>query len=134
MPSIFQCTAFKKHIQYLLDQNQKEDFSHMFIYLPSTLGYKEALNEYSEHFHLHLIDVSYEQLKALNVQEGFNPAGLDNCSKQSKITKILYFFMKEAAAASNHNLVRNSNAFLANGRKIDPDFTFSWVNDSYAKM
>ena len=42
--------------------------------------------------------------------------------------------MKEAAAASNHNLVRNSNAFLANGRKIDPDFTFSWVNDSYAKM
>ena len=106
----------------------------MFIYLPSTLGYKEALNEYSEHFHLHLIDVSYEQLKALNVQEGFNLAGLDNCSKQSKITKIFYFFMKEAAAASNHNLVRNSNAFLINRGKIDPDFIFSWVNDSYAEM
>ena len=128
MPNIFQCTAFKKHIQYLLDQNQKEDFSHMFIYLPSTL------NQYSEHVHLHPIDVSYEQLKALNDQEGFNPAGLDNGSKQSKITKTFYSFMKEAAAASNHNLVRNSNAFLRNGRKIDPDFTFSWVNDSYAEM
>ena len=36
--------------------------------------------------------------------------------------------MKEAAAASNHILVRNSNACLTNGGKIDPDFTFSWVN------
>ena len=42
--------------------------------------------------------------------------------------------MKEAAAASNHNLVRNSNAFLRNGRKIDPEFEFSWVNDSYSEM
>lgn len=42
--------------------------------------------------------------------------------------------MKEAAAASNHNLVRNSNAFLINRGKIDPDFIFSWVNDSYAEM
>ena len=31
--------------------------------------------------------------------------------------------MKEAAP--RHNLVRNSNAFLTNGGKIDPDFTFS---------
>ena len=42
--------------------------------------------------------------------------------------------MKEAAAASNHILVRNSNACLTNGGKIDSDFTFSWVNDSYTEM
>ena len=29
--------------------------------------------------------------------------------------------MKVAAGISNHNLVRNSNAFLSNGEKIDPD-------------
>ena len=42
--------------------------------------------------------------------------------------------MKEAAAASDHNLVRNSNAFLTNGEKIDPELGFSWMNDSYSEM
>ena len=41
--------------------------------------------------------------------------------------------MKEVAAASNHNLVRNSNAFITNSGKIDPDFEFSWINNSYAE-
>ena len=78
--------------------------------------------------------MSYEQLKALNGNKDFKPEDLDNSSKRNKITKIFHSFMKEAAAASNHNLVRNSNAFLTNGGKIDPDFTFSWVNDSYSEM
>ena len=81
-----------------------------------------------------LLMLANEQLKALNDQEDFNPADLDHCFKRNKITKTFYSFMKEAAAASNHNLVRNSNAFLINRGKIDPDFTFSWVNDSYAEM
>ena len=41
--------------------------------------------------------------------------------------------MKEAADASNHNFVRNYNAFISNDGKIDPDFEFSWINDSYVK-
>lgn len=41
--------------------------------------------------------------------------------------------MKEAADAFNHNFVRNSNAFISNDGKIDPDFEFSWINDSYVK-
>ena len=41
--------------------------------------------------------------------------------------------MKEAADISNHNLVRNSNAFLSNGEKTDPEYELSWVNDSYVK-
>ena len=41
--------------------------------------------------------------------------------------------MKKAAATSNHNLVRNSNAFLTNAGKIDPEFDFSGVND-YSEM
>ena len=42
--------------------------------------------------------------------------------------------MKEAATASNHNLVPNSNAFLTTGGKIDHEFEFSWVNGSYSQM
>ena len=59
LPNIFQCTAFKKHIQYLLNQNQEKDFSKMFMYLPSTLDRKEELNQWSEHVNLYPIDVRY---------------------------------------------------------------------------
>ena len=106
----------------------------MFLCLPSTLDRKEELNKWSEHVNLHPIDISYEQLRALNGNQNFQPEDLENSSKRNKISKIFYSFMKEAAAASNHNLVRNSNAFLRNGRKIDPEFEFSWVNDSYSEM
>ena len=34
---------------------------------------------------------------------------------------------------SNHNLIKNSNAFFGNGGKINPEFEFSWENDSYIK-
>ena len=134
LPTIFQGTAFKKYIQYLLSQNQQKDFSKKFVYLPSTLDRKEGLNQWSEHVNLHSIDVSYQHLKALNSNEDFQPEDLDNSSKRNKITEIFYSIMKEAAAASNHNLVRNSDAFLRNGGKIDPEFTFFWVNESYSEM
>ena len=39
--------------------------------------------------------------------------------------------MKEVAAALNHNQVKNSNAFISNGEEINPEFKFSWVNDSH---
>ena len=41
LPNIFSCTAFKKHLPFLLDENQnKAKFSNMFFYLPSTLDRK----------------------------------------------------------------------------------------------
>ena len=86
----------------------------MFLYLPSTLDHKEELNQWSEQVNLHPIDVSYEQLRALNGNQDFQPDDLDNSSKRNKITTIFYSFMKEVATASNHNLVRSSNAFFRN--------------------
>ena len=38
LPNIFSCTAFKKCISFLIDQNQNQaKFSEIFLYLPSTL-------------------------------------------------------------------------------------------------
>ena len=96
----------------------------MFMYLPSTLDRNEELNQWYEQVNPHPIEVSYEQLKGLNGNEDFQPEDLNNSSKRNKITRIFHSSMKEAAAALNHNLVRNSNAFLTNGGKIDPEFTF----------
>ena len=132
LPNIFQCTAFKKHMSYLLDQ-KKLQFSKMFMFLSSTLDQKEELNQYLNNVNLHPIDVSYDKLKAYNNHEDFNPPDLDNSSERNKIKKIFYSFMKEATDASNHNLIRNSNAFLSKGGKIVPEFEFSWVNDAFAE-
>lgn len=52
----------------------------------------------------------------------------------NETTLTFYLIMKEVAATSDLNLVRYSNAFLTNGGKIYPDFTFSWVNYSYFEI
>ena len=79
LPNIFQCTAFKKHHGFLLDEDQKKaDFSKMFLYLPSTLDRKEDFLQWKEQVHLHPIDVSYDGLKAINNDRDMNPALLDN--------------------------------------------------------
>ena len=39
--------------------------------------------------------------------------------------------MKDAAEVSNHNLVRNSNAYMSKGGKIDSTVEFSWIDHSY---
>ena len=115
-----------------MDQ-RNQDFSKLFIFLPSTLDRKEELDQYSNNVNLHAIDVSFEQLMKLNDGNGFDSADLDNISKRNKNKKGFYSFMKEAAGIFNHNLVRNSNAFLSNGEKIDPEYELSWVNDSCVK-
>ena len=51
--NIFSCTAFKKHISFLIDQNQdKVKFSKMFLYLPSTLDRKENFLQWKDHIRL----------------------------------------------------------------------------------
>ena len=115
-----------------MDQ-RNQDFSKLFMFLPLTLDRKEELDQYSDNVNLHPIDVSFEQLMKLNDGNGFDSADLDNISKRNKTKKGFYSFMKESADISNHNLVRNSNAFLSNGEKTDPDYELSWVNNSYVK-
>ena len=134
LPNIFQCKAFKKNSAFLVNQNQESlEFSKMFMFSPSTLDRKEDIQQYSCSVNLHPVDVSYDQLKVLNQHEDFDPADLENSSSRNKITKCFYSFMKEVAGISNYNLVRNSNAYMSNGGKIDPDFPFSWVNNSYTE-
>ena len=132
LPNIFYCTAFKKHHGFLLDENQKKaDFSKMFLYLPSTLDRKEDFLQWKEHVHLHPIDASYDDLKALNDDEDVNPALLDHKELRTDVIGGYYKMMKKVAEISNQNLVRNSDAYISNGGKIDRDNEFSWIDDSY---
>ena len=39
--------------------------------------------------------------------------------------------MRKVAEISNHNIVRNSDAYMTNGGQIDRDNEFSWIDNSY---
>ena len=114
LPNIFQCTSFKKHSTFLMTQNQENlKFSKMFMLLASTLDRKEGV-------HLHPVDNSYDRLKSINNNKDFDPSHLDNSVLRKDVTKFFYTIMKKIAGISNHNLIRNSNAFMSKGGKIDP--------------
>ena len=126
IPNIFHCTAFKKHMGYLLDENEKiSNMSHMFLFLPSTLDRKEKIMQ----FHLHPVDVAYNDLKELNGNSDFNPSDLDNKNLRQNLLPLFNKYMKSVAETSNNNLARNSDAYLSSGAKIDPNRDFTWINN-----
>ena len=122
LPNMFSSTAFKKHLNYLFDQNQaKVKSSGMFLY--STLDRKEDF--------LKFIDITLDDLKEITGHKEINPSLLDNKNLRGQVVPGYYKLMKKIADVSNQNLVRNSDAYISNGGKIDPDNEFSWVDDSY---
>ena len=130
IPNIFQCTSFKKHRQYLLNEKATDRLvSSLFLFLPSTLDRKEEFLQYKKSVNLPPIDALYDDLKQLNSNKDFNPAYLEFPNRAS-VTPLFYAYMKKIAETSNNNLVRNSNAFLASNGKIDPTFKFEWVDSS----
>ena len=102
LPNIFSCTAFKKHISFLIDQNQNQaKFSEMFLYLPSTLDRKEAFLQWKEHVHLHPVDLSLDDMKTLTGIKEINPALLDHQNARENIISGYYKLMKKIAEVSN---------------------------------
>ena len=130
IPNIFNCASFKKHRQYLLNEKATNRLaSSLFMFLPSTIDRKESILQYKDSVNLPPIDALYDDLKTLNNDKDFNPAELD-FPVRSSILPLCYSYMKKVAETSNNNLVRNSNAYLASGGKIDPTSKFEWVDSS----
>ena len=76
---------------------KKADFSKLFLYLPSTLDRKEEFLQWKDHVHLHLINVSYEELKKIHNDGDMNPVLLDNKELRRDITGGYYKMMKKIA-------------------------------------
>ena len=130
LPNIFQCTSFKKHNNFLIQEKLNEsNESSLFLFLPSTLDRKEEILQFKNSVNLHPIDASYDDLKALNNDKDFNPALL-NLPNRDSVLPLFYSYMKKIAETSNNNLIRNSNAFLASGGKVDPNSKFEWIDSS----
>ena len=56
-----------------MSQNQETfKYSKMFMFLPSTLDRKEEIQQYNDNVHLHPVDLSYDQLKVININKDFD--------------------------------------------------------------
>ena len=75
--------------------------------------------------------MSYDELKAIRNNGEMNPALLDHKKLREDVIGGYNKMMKKIAEVSNQNLVQNSDGYISNGRKIDPDNEFSWIDDSY---
>ena len=135
LPNIFQSTVFKRHHSFLVDENQKKvKFPKMFFYSPSTLDRKEDFLKYKYHVHMHPVDISYDDIIQMHNNEDANPALSDDKNSRNKVTGTYYKVMKKVSEISNQNLVRNSDAYISSGGKIDPDNEFHWIDDSYKQV
>ena len=131
-PNIFHCAAFKRHKNCLLNEHSTDRLtSSLFLILPSTLDRKEEMLQFRDSMNLHPIDVMYSDLKEFDDDHDFNPAVLEMEGLRQEVTSFFYKYMKKVAETSNHNLVRNPNAYLPNGGKVDSESEFAWINSSH---
>ena len=134
LPNIFSSTTFKKHTSFLLDQNElKAKYSEMFLFLPATLDRKEEFLQWKDNIHLHPIDISLDDLKEEASLTSVNPVILDVKVQRDFIVPGYYKITKKIAELSNQNVIRNSNACISGGGKIDTEKEFVWIDDSFKK-
>ena len=141
LPNIFQGTAFKKHVSFLIDCKGSESLSKMFFFLPSTTDRKEKINRWVNNVNLHPIDCSYDDFKNYApqnpdiVKNGIQPQELDLPSPLTRLETrdCILNFMKHAISLSNNNLIRNANALMqSKDSKIDKE-QFEWINNSLSQ-
>ena len=138
LSNIFQGTAFKKHVLFLIESKGTECSSKLFFFLPSTTDRKEKINRWVNNVNLHPINCLYDDFKnyapqSFEIQKkGIQSQDLDFHIQavKSETRECILNFMRHAAELSNNNLVRNSNALMqSKDAKIDKE-DFNWINNS----
>lgn len=99
--------------------------------MPSTLDRKESFLQYKDNVHLHPIDIDYDVFENEFGIESFNPFLFEQReANESSLRSAILRVMKKLAMLSNQNLVRNANAYMAQGGELDKEMKFEWVDDS----
>ena len=138
LSNIFQGTAFKKHVPFLIESKETECSSKLFFFLPSTMDRKEKINRWVNNINLHPINCLYDDFKNYAPQrfeiqkKGIQLQDLDFHIQAVRFEtrECILNSMKHAAELSKNNLVRNSNALMqSKDAKIDKE-DFNWINNS----
>ena len=83
-----------------------------------------------DNVNLHSVNLTFDDIKQVAAESLMDPIML-NTDARDQVTGGYYKTMKKIAEVSNQNLVRNSDAFISSGGKLDPDNEFYWIDDSY---
>ena len=98
--------------------------------MPATLDRKKEFLQWKDNVHLHRIDLSIDDLKNEMSVTSFDPSLLENKQLRVSVVPGFYKVMKKVAELSNQNFVRNSDAFMSKGGKVDTDKEFVWIDNS----
>ena len=98
--------------------------------MPATLDRKEDFLQWKDNVHLHPIDLSIDDLKNEMSVTSLDPSLLESKQFRASLVPGFYKVMKKVAELSNQNLVRNSDAFMSKGGKVDSEKEFVWIDDS----
>ena len=104
------------------------------MFLPATLDRKEDFLQWKDNIHLHPINVSLDDLKNEAYLTSINPYILDIKGQRDAVVLGYYKTMKKIAELSNQNLIRNSDAFISNGGKVDTEKEFVWIEIPLSKV
>ena len=116
LPNIFQATAFKKHISFLIDCKRGEpgnSSSKMFFFLSSTTGRKKKINESTMLIYIQLIvcmmilKITHLKIRKLK-KKGLHPKDPDLPAPLIRLEtrNCILTFMKLAAGISNNSSKR----------------------------
>ena len=111
IPNAFVSVAFKKHFEQIMsDENDRNESSSLFYFLPSQSDRKEDINQYMNNVALSPIDITVDFIESFSAEKvSFRPDLLDSSDEKERKpqTEMLYGLFKHIATVSNRNLERN---------------------------
>ena len=108
LANILQGTAFKKHVEKLIEEKQNKESSKLFFFLPSTTDRKEKINKFFGNVNLHPIDSPDKDFVNYSVKsQTFFPHHLElrSGSEREAAREIVRNYMKHIAGISISNLI-----------------------------
>ena len=111
IPNAFVSVAFKKHFEQIMsDENDRNESSSLFYFLPSQSDRKEDINQYMNNVALSPVDITVDFIESFSAEKvSFRPDLLDSSDEKERKpqTEMLYGLFKHIATVSNRNLERN---------------------------
>ena len=130
IPNAFVSVAFKKHFEQIMNDDNQDETSSLFYFLPSVSDRKEEINQHKNNVSLSPVNITVDFIESFSVEKvSFRPDLLESSDEKERKpqTEMLYGLFKHMATVSNQNLQRNIvHLNIAQGRH-----EMEWSNSKF---
>ena len=130
IPNAFVSVAFKKHFEQIMNDDNRDETSSLFYFLPSVSDRKEEINQHKNNVSLSPVNITVDFIESFSVEKvSFRPDLLESSDEKERKpqTEMLYGLFKHIATVSNQNLQRNIvHLNIAQGRH-----EMEWSNSKF---